>query len=58
MQINNYIPLGYSWAYLVQVAIDLLSGQEIIKKWSKLIVTQGKSIFGVKELMYINYCTW
>ena len=57
MQINNYIPLVYSWAYLVQVPTDLLSGQEIIKKWSKLIVTQGKSIFGVKELMYINYCT-
>ena len=57
MQINNYIPLVYSWAYLVQVPTDLLSGQETIKKWSNPIVTQRKSICGVKELMYINYCT-
>ena len=58
MQINNYIPLVYSWAYLVQVPTDLLSGQETIKKWSNPIVTQRKSICSVKELMYINYCTW
>ena len=57
MQINKYIPLVYSWAYLIQVPIDLLSGQEIIKKWSKPIVTQRKSICSVKELMDINYCT-
>jgi len=57
MQITNYIPLVYSWAYLVQAPIDLESGQELTKKWSKPIVTQGKSILGVKELMYIIYCT-
>ena len=57
MQINNYIPLVYSWAYLVEVPIRPVIRTRDNSKVVKTNSDPGKINLSGKELMYIICCT-